>query len=390
MAVSAAYGIAALVWAVAGAALPGDRWLALHLFTLGTLTNAVSSLSLHFGQTLMHARPDHEPELARLAGRNIGVLAVLVGVAQGWSAAVAVGSTVVSADVLLTWWLLRRARKRSLPGRFAFVVRSYELACSAFLHGALLGALLGTGVLKGRWYGAARLAHLHVMLLGWAGLPILATAVFFLPTLARARILPGADRASARALRIAPTLLTVATGALLLTALGGVAGDAFRILAGIAVLGFALAAADVGGWAWRAGPGAAPPGSATLLRYACLALPAAGTAQGLLLLLGESAAMEAIGAFYLTSVLVASLIGSAPYLLVMSSPADAPARRRALERAARGGRAQLWLLIGASSLLTVGHAAGSADGWPGLARNAGWWAVLVTVVWALGAVRRVR
>ena len=62
-----------------------------------------------------------------------------------------------------------------------------------FVHGAILGALLGTGVLTGRWYGAGRIAHLHVNILGWAGLTLLATLVFFGPTMVRTRIRQGAD-----------------------------------------------------------------------------------------------------------------------------------------------------------------------------------------------------
>ncbi len=384
--VAAGYAIAALAWALTGDALPGGRWLALHLFTLGTLTNAVSALSLHFGQTLLHARPDRQRELPRLAMRNVAVLGVLLGVATGWTPAVAAGSTVLAADVFITWWLLRRARKHSLPGRFGFVVRTYERACGAFLHGALLGALLGTGVLRGRWYSAGRMAHLHVMLLGWAGLPILATVVFFVPTLARARIMPGADVASARALRLAPTALTVATLSLLLTGVGGNAGTGLRLLAGAAVLVFAGAAAVVGVWAWRAGTGAAPPGSATLIRYACLALPAACSAQATLLMLDETAAMVAVGAFYLTSVLAASLLGSAPYFLVMSSPAEAPERRRVLERVARGGRHRLMLLVAASTLLTLTHAVRDSGGWTAGAQRLAWAALLVTAAWTLGSV----
>ena len=44
--------------------------------------------------------------------------------------------------------------------------------------GALFGALVATSVLGGAWVTAVRMAHLHVNLLGWAGLTLLATIVF--------------------------------------------------------------------------------------------------------------------------------------------------------------------------------------------------------------------
>ena len=96
--------------------------------------------------------------------------------------------------------------------------------------------------------------------------------------------------------------------------------------------------------------------------------------------------MDAVGAFYLTSALVASLLGSAPYLLVMSSSGEAPERRHALERVARSGRPRLALLIGASALLTMAHAARDASGWAEGAQRVGWLALMVTAAWTLGSV----
>jgi hypothetical protein len=36
--VAAGYGLATIVWVSAGGGLPGGRWLAVHLFTIGVVT----------------------------------------------------------------------------------------------------------------------------------------------------------------------------------------------------------------------------------------------------------------------------------------------------------------------------------------------------------------
>jgi hypothetical protein len=46
--VAGIYLVAAGLWASGIAALPGGRWLAVHLFTLGVLSNLVMALTVHF------------------------------------------------------------------------------------------------------------------------------------------------------------------------------------------------------------------------------------------------------------------------------------------------------------------------------------------------------
>lgn len=167
VAAAACYLFAALVWIAFGPALPGGRWFAVHLFTVGVVTNLVVALTHHFAQTLLHAGGlDGRP--ARLALVNAGAVALLAGRAVGWPWLFALGGSALIGAVAWLYVELRRRRKLSLTGRFGFVVRTYERACSAFFHGALLGILMGVGALGGSWYSAARLAHLHVNVLGWA------------------------------------------------------------------------------------------------------------------------------------------------------------------------------------------------------------------------------
>lgn len=235
------YGIATAVWIVAGDRLPDGRWLAVHLFTLGVLTNVVVAFSQHFGQTVTRAverRWWSQPIVL-----NVGVVLVLIGIPTRTPWSTGLGATIATAVVFAGYLRLRRMRRTAVGARFAWIARIYERAHGSFTHGAMLGALLGIGVLRGSWYGAGRVAHLHVNVLGWAGLTLLATLVFFGPTMVRTRIEQGADDRAAAALRRGATALTVAVLLLLATGIGGPAGTALRL----------VAAAALGVYAWAVG-----------------------------------------------------------------------------------------------------------------------------------------
>jgi hypothetical protein len=238
------YGVVALLWLAVGQQFNMSRWLALHLFTLGVLSNLVMAMADHFARTLLHSEVGHGPR-SRLVLLNVGVLLVLIGLPTGQPVSVGAGATLASAAVTWLYVDLRRQRRASLTGRFAFVVRGYERACGAFIHGALLGLLMGTGILGGQWYGAARLAHLHVNLLGWGGLTLLATIVFFGPTMLRRRIEPAAEEVAARALKWASVGLSVATLALLLTGAGSPLAVWARVVAGAGLVTYATAATSI-------------------------------------------------------------------------------------------------------------------------------------------------
>ena len=60
-ALAGAYAGAAVLWVLAGSVLPGGRWFAVHLFTLGVLTTLVVALTDHFAQTLLHAPQRRHP-----------------------------------------------------------------------------------------------------------------------------------------------------------------------------------------------------------------------------------------------------------------------------------------------------------------------------------------
>lgn len=375
--VAAVYGLAVVAWTVGGGRLPGGRWLAVHLFTLGVVTNLVLGLSDHFSRALTH-QPGSMPRW-QLALTNVGALAVLWGIpsAERWS--VAAGGTVVTFVVLASYRRLRTLRRTALGPRFAWVVRMYERAHGAFVHGALLGALIGTGVLGGRWIFAARTAHLHVNLLGWAGLTLLATVVFFGPTIGRTRIQKSADARAARALRWGATALALAVPALFGTGFSGTPGTSFRLVAAIGLSVFAWSVTVVCVPVFRAMLAALSPGRWPVLASVAW-FPLVAWADVAVVATATWRWLEPLGAAMLLGVLAQAIAGSLGYLAPQLRP-PGPARDLVRERS------ETWLLERALAwntgvvLVTSAAIAGPTAGgaWAGVAKT-GWTLVLAAAL----------
>lgn len=366
--------VATLVWAVAGGSLPGGRWFAVHLFTLGVVSNLVTAMTFHFSRTLLHSR-GADARQGRLALLNAGAVALLAGRAGGWLPLVAIGGSVVSAAVVWLYVDLRRQRKAALEARFAYVVRAYERACSQFFHGALLGILLGTGVLSGSWYGAGRLAHMHVNVLGWAGVTLLATVVFFGPTMMRARVQPGADEAARGALRSGTTGLSVAALALLAGGWQGGPQTLLRLLAGAGLVVYAIGAARICLPVLRAGTKAVPSAHTWLIEAACVWFVAAAAADAVVVASGRGELLDAVGAVLLAGVLAQAILAALSYLGPMALVAGTTARNAARATLDTAARLRATVLnLGVVALATA--AAADVGGW--LAALG--WAALATAV----------
>jgi hypothetical protein len=83
---AAVFAVAAVVWLVAGARLPGGRWLAVHLFTLGVLSNVVWGFSRHFAHQLTAPPASDRLRVPLVVAYNLGVVVMLTGVVQGATA----------------------------------------------------------------------------------------------------------------------------------------------------------------------------------------------------------------------------------------------------------------------------------------------------------------
>jgi hypothetical protein len=235
LAIAALYAVGVFVWMSLGDHVPGGRWFAVHLFTLGVLSNLVVALSHHFTRTLLNV-PSPGGQRGRFLLVNVGA----VGVLAGFPITPVLAGAVTAITVAVGWLLLdltKMARAAPSDHRFMFVVRGYQWACIAFLVGALLGLLMGAAWLPGQWVVPSRFAHLHLNLLGWGGLTLLATVVFYGPTIMRARMDPAAERRAPRALGLAAGGLAVAAAGLVAIGLGGDAATVARMIAaaGIAV-----------------------------------------------------------------------------------------------------------------------------------------------------------
>jgi hypothetical protein len=318
------YAVAVGVWLAFGAGLPGGRWFAVHLFTLGVLTNLVLTFSEHFARTVTRTKGERAGWWPVVT--NLGILLVLIGFPGGHRWLLAVGSTIVTGVVFAAYRRIRRMRHEAIGARFAWIARVYERAHGAFIHGAILGALMGIGLVAGPWYGAARIAHLHANILGWGGLTLLATLVFFGPTMARTRIEPGADERSARALRWGATGLAVAVVLLLLTGIGGLGATIARVGAGLGLALYAgattMVCLPVGRAVWRAKPTAARP----LVTAVCVWLPLVAWADVAVVTMGLWRWLDAVGVAALTGVLAQAILATLIYLAPMLRGSTTTAR----------------------------------------------------------------
>ncbi len=326
--VAVGYALTVLVWLAAGDQLPGGRWLAVHLFTLGVLTNLVLTFSEHFSRTLTHT-PGERPAWWPLV-TNAGILLVLVSLPSSHRVGVTIGSTVVAVSVVAALRRIRSMRRGALGARFSWIVRAYEHAHAMFLLGVALGALLGIGGMSGAWYGAGRLAHLHANVLGWGVLTLLATLVFFGPSMARTRIEPGADRRARPALAVGAGALLVAVAALVAMGAGGATGTPARLVAaaGLAVFGGAATIVCLPVVrAVRQRPGAAAP----LVVAASTWLVVLLWADALVIATASWHLLDALGVAVLGGVLAQAILATLLYLSPMLRAGSA--RQRAVVQA---------------------------------------------------------
>jgi nitrite reductase (NO-forming) len=239
------FGIACLVWLAAGDRLPGGRWIVVHVFTLGVMTTLIWTFSQHFAGRFT-ANPDSATKpTAALGGTLVlvtSIVTMLAGRALDAHLPLALGSVGIMLVVGSNLVVLRRQRRHASASRFVWIVRQYEHAHLAFIAAAGIGGALGAGWLPGSMFAAARNAHMHLNVLGWAGLTVLATLVAFGPALLRVRIAPKADVRAATGLQAATLGLWITATGFFVMDLSGDAGPV-RLLTvgGLLAYGYGLA-----------------------------------------------------------------------------------------------------------------------------------------------------
>ena len=232
------FGLACLVWLFAGDRLPGGRWIVVHIFTLGVLTTLIWTFSRHLAATLTGTTgslPTHATARWLSAMLSGSVIVMLGGRAFDVHALVVLGSLGIMAIVAGNLWVLRRLRQQAGSDRFTWVLKHYGLAHVAFIAAAALGGALGAGWIPGPIFAAVRDAHIHLNVLGWGGLTVLATLTVLGPVLLGTPMAPDAERRSASAVGLAAAGLAIASVGSVVT---GMAGGVFPPV--LPVVGLAL------------------------------------------------------------------------------------------------------------------------------------------------------
>ena len=219
--------------------VPEPRWLLIHIFTLGVLTNSIVVWSQNLTERFLQQKlPDsaRPAQLVRSRILNAGVVAVLIGQvlngvdlhwiitwcgaalvvgALGWHA-VSVGKQISSADP---------------AKRFRPVAWGYVASAVCLVVGGCFGAALALD-LRGGWQHRVLLAHMLLNIGGFIGLAAMASLVILLPAMWRMK-----------AMMTRPRTVLVLMGAGLVVACAGALCGSGRVL-GLGVLVYAAA------WAW--------------------------------------------------------------------------------------------------------------------------------------------
>ena len=168
------------------------RWLLVHLFTLGAVTNSILIWGRHFTEKLLKIDvPDgnRHIQLANIYLLNVGVGATVVGKLGDWWPVTTAGAAVVG--VAVAWHAISLGRdlvaKRNRP--FAISVAYYVASACLLPIGATLGAILASP--KGEaLHDDLLLAHEAINLIGFLGLAACGTLITMFPALWRTQMSP--------------------------------------------------------------------------------------------------------------------------------------------------------------------------------------------------------
>ena len=378
------FGLLALVWLLAGRWLPGGRWVVVHLFTLGVLTTLIAAFTRYFAASFtgQGAASRGRRPVAAAVVLDLSVLALLVGRLIHGRVLLTLGTFGLLGYVGANLIGLRAARRDARVPRFVWIVRRYEDAHGAFLFAAVLGTLVGIGALGGGWYLGARDAHLHLNVLGWAGLTVLATLVVFGPALLRVRIDPDSEERAVSALRWAAVALFAAAGSLVLASgLAGPAGAAARVAAtvGLLVYGWAVLVVVRATLASARRSGGPPPRLPVM--GAVLWLPVGVLVDVLAVATTQRRAFDVVGVVLFVGVLTQLILAVFLHLAPNLRGSDVATRRALLHRQERFavpravllnvGVAVVALGLGAGLVLDVGNAVVVRAGWVAIALGIG-------------------
>lgn len=224
---------------------PDYRWLLIHIFTLGALTNSIMLWSQHLTEKFLHQPMPEESrawQVRRFWILNAGIVLVLIGqlLEQIWDynwVITCTGSLVVACSLLFhAVYLGRQYMAADHQQRFAPAVLCY-IASAGFLPLGALGGSIMSIYPRGMWHDRIVLAHMICNSLGFVGSAAIGSLALLFPAVWR-------TQAPKTPLRV--ELCLMITG--VLTAAFGALIDYPEVLAlGLAMY---LLAIVIAGWQW--------------------------------------------------------------------------------------------------------------------------------------------
>lgn len=216
----------ALLTVVGRGAVPQSWWVAIHLITLGVLTNAILQWSWYFSRSLLRLSPHNRhggtDQVLRQLAFNVALVLLIVFMTAAHFWGIIVCATVIGA--LLAWHGLALAvvARERLASRFSIIIRYYVAAAACFVVACILAGFVTATMFASaipQWLVAARssltLAHSLLGALGWIGLSIAGTLITLWPTILRTRVTQGSETRANSALWVCVLgLATITIGCL--------------------------------------------------------------------------------------------------------------------------------------------------------------------------------
>ena len=171
--------------------LPEYRWILIHIFTLGAITNSIIVWSQYFTEKFLHlSLPDSQrlKQLWKIGTLNAGIIITLLGQLINQWIITSVGASIVS--LALVWHAVSLARqfrsaKRGQP--FASAVVAYVASACCLPFGAFAGALLSKELVDG-YQERVLLAHSVINFLGFVGFAALGSLSVLFAAIWRTKI----------------------------------------------------------------------------------------------------------------------------------------------------------------------------------------------------------
>lgn len=182
-----------------GGSLSQQWWTAVHIVTLGVISNAILQWSWYFSRSLLRLRPDDKHSGAHQTARQLLFNVAVVGLVAAMWAASTIGAVVSAAAIglIILWHVvaLVLASRTALGARFAVIIRYYVAAGAFLVVGCIYAALITVPLLSAdapptlvAHQNGLTIAHSLVNGLGWVGLTIAGTLVTLGPTALRTRM----------------------------------------------------------------------------------------------------------------------------------------------------------------------------------------------------------